>query len=76
MRNGLKLIYNGGYIPDLAVDVDKDSRYFGWLFFKHPDGQWVTVADIKAVAEQLNANNLLFKLSKKPGSGLLLQQPE
>ena len=26
----------------LAVCIDKESKYNGWLFFKHTDGQWVT----------------------------------
>lgn len=26
----------------LAVCVDKDSRYYGWLFYKGGNGQWVT----------------------------------
>ena len=25
-----------------AVCIDKTSRFNGWLFFKHPDGRWVT----------------------------------
>lgn len=26
----------------LAVCVDKDSRYYGWLFYKGGNGQWIT----------------------------------
>lgn len=28
--------------PDRAADLRKDSRFFGWLFWRHPDCQWVT----------------------------------
>lgn len=28
------------------IFVDKeDERYAGWIFFKHPDGQWVTLRE-------------------------------
>ena len=36
----MKLIYNGGYIPDLAIDVDPHHDMRGWLFYRHPYGQW------------------------------------
>lgn len=26
-----------------AIDVEKTSRSYGWVFYKHPDGQWVTL---------------------------------
>ena len=26
----------------LAVCLDKDSKFNGWVFSKHPDGKWVT----------------------------------
>jgi hypothetical protein len=25
-----------------AVSLE-EGRYFGWVFYKHPDGQWVTL---------------------------------
>jgi len=25
-----------------AACLDSDSHYYGWLMWKHPDGQWVT----------------------------------
>lgn len=34
-----------------AVDVDKESRTYGWVFYKHADGQWVTQR--KATEEEL-----------------------
>jgi hypothetical protein len=36
-----------------AVDADKASRTYGWVFYQHPDGQWVTLR--KASAEELAA---------------------
>lgn len=29
--------------PDRAVDLRPDSRTFGWLFYRHPDGQFVSL---------------------------------
>ena len=47
----MKVIYTGWpglrLAPELAVDDNPASRQFGWLFAKHPDGQWVTLADLK-----------------------------
>lgn len=28
--------------PLRAADLRQESSYFGWLFWRHPDGQWVT----------------------------------
>ncbi len=41
----VQVIYRGGYVPDLGVSL-LDS-YRGWLVYRHPDGQWVTLADLK-----------------------------
>jgi hypothetical protein len=42
----IKTIYKGGYVRDLGIALD--GSWEGWLFFKHPDGQWVSLANIKA----------------------------
>lgn len=34
-----------------AVEVSPSSRYYGWVFYKHPDGQWVTLR--KATKEEI-----------------------
>jgi len=26
-----------------CIEVDPKSDYFGWVFYRHPDGQWVTL---------------------------------
>lgn len=26
-----------------CVCIDEGSRYFGWVFYRHPDGQWATL---------------------------------
>jgi hypothetical protein len=31
-----------------AVEVDKTSKFYGWVFYKHPDGQWVTLRQANA----------------------------
>lgn len=28
--------------PDSAADLNPESRTYRWLFYRHPDGQWVT----------------------------------
>lgn len=46
----MKTIYTGWetlkLAPDLAIDDDLNSKYYGWLFAKAPDGQWVTLANV------------------------------
>lgn len=39
LPGGLTLLQVG---PDYAVDLRPNSRSYGWLFSKHPDGQFVT----------------------------------
>lgn len=50
--------------PDLAADLRQESSYFGWLFWHHPDGQWVTSrklspAEIEEAYEQSADMNVL-----------------
>ncbi len=45
----VKVIYSGGYIPDLGV-ITETKSYKGWLVYRHPDGQWVTLTDLKPFA--------------------------
>lgn len=33
--------------PDRAVDLRKESKTFGWLFYRHPDGQFVSLRKIE-----------------------------
>jgi hypothetical protein len=39
LPNGLTLVQIN---PERAVDLNKESQFCGWLFWHHPDGQWVT----------------------------------
>ena len=34
--------------PDLAAMLNPESQYYGWLFWHHPDGQWVTKRKLSA----------------------------
>jgi hypothetical protein len=52
----MKIIYNQGYTNDLAVQDDVQDGYYGWLFYRHPGGQWVSLVDIKKECEFLPAN--------------------
>lgn len=38
LDNGMTLLQTN---PDYAVDLT-GSRWHGWLFARHPDGQWVS----------------------------------
>ncbi len=29
--------------PEIAAELRSDNRYYGWLFYRHTDGQWVTL---------------------------------
>ncbi len=74
MSKGMKIIYDGGMVPVLGIQTDRDSQFYGWLCVKHPDGQWVTLADLKGelsnnasaisglieAAEELIANSTPF----------------
>lgn len=52
----IKTIYSGGFIPDLGVKFDPDSSQHGWLFFLHPNGRWVTLADLKPYIAEFPPN--------------------
>jgi len=40
LPNGLTLLQVN---PDCAAQLDPTHPAFGWLYTKHPDGQWVTL---------------------------------
>ena len=40
----VRIVYTGGRIPDLAIVLSHSMR--GWLCYRHPDGQWVSLADV------------------------------
>ena len=44
----VRIIYSGGYVPDLGIVT---GRYRGWLVYRHPNGQWVTLVDLKDHSE-------------------------
>lgn len=45
----MRVIYNGGFLPALAIDDSPESSSWGWLMAKNPlDGQWVTIANLSA----------------------------
>ena len=49
MDEKMTIIYRGGFVPDLAILFDSDSEFDGWLFAKHPDGEWVSLCKILPV---------------------------
>jgi len=40
LPNGLTLLQQN---PDCAASLDCEARDHGWLYTRHPDGQWVTL---------------------------------
>lgn len=45
----MRVIYNDGFLPALAIDDSPESSSWGWLMAKNPlDGQWVTIANLSA----------------------------
>lgn len=42
-----KIIYNGSRLcAQIAFMENKNSDWLGWIFIKHPDGQWVSLSEI------------------------------
>ncbi len=41
--NGLVLVQHS---PDRAVQFDGNSPFYGWLFWHHPDGNWVSMSKL------------------------------
>lgn len=44
-------------INELHILTDKTSGFFGWLMFKHPDGQLVSLADLKPYIYPIGPHN-------------------
>ncbi len=40
LPNGLTLLQQN---PDCAARLDPEAKDHGWLYTRHPDGQWVTM---------------------------------
>lgn len=40
----VKTVYVGGYIANLGIV--EEGPYKDWLVYWHPDGKWVTLADL------------------------------
>lgn len=40
---------------NMAVNSNPGGRFHGWLFRKHPDGQWVSVRKLDAIPVGLSA---------------------
>ncbi len=48
----VKTIYQGEYTSDLGIVLEGDL--LGWLVYRHPDGQWVTLADLREHLDVIN----------------------
>jgi hypothetical protein len=45
-----------------AVETDKANQFYGWVFYKHPDGQWVTLR--KATEQELSRAETIAALDQ------------
>lgn len=61
----VKLIYQGRYVRDLGIV--EEGYWKGWLVYRHPDGQWVTLADLKGEIDA-SASELIEEATKLTGS--------
>lgn len=61
--------------PERAADLRKDSRYFGWLFYRHPDGQWVTLRKLSAaeIDEAQDQASDMNALDAAPQAGVVMK---
>lgn len=59
--NGLVFVQKN---PDWAVKLDKSSDWYGWLFYRHPDGQFVSFRQLQIW--ELNALNSHFVTPTPP----------
>ena len=75
MGDRLTTIYQGGYIPSLAIQLDPEHEWHGWLFFKHPDLQWVSLCKINRI-EELEAENEIQKAANEDLRCACLQDDE
>lgn len=46
LPNGLTLLQVN---PDCAAQLDPLHESFGWLYIRHPDGQWITLRKLSAL---------------------------
>lgn len=49
---------------DTAVSFNPDGRFHGWLFRKHPDGQYVSVRKLEPVEKPFGDLEKLYAQSK------------
>lgn len=54
MMSNIKVIYRGWNWSEFAVQLDEEHNQFGWLLGRHADGRWVTIADLKGIAKEIN----------------------
>lgn len=50
---------------EIAICCNPNGRFHGWLFRKHPDGQWVSVRKLDLVTEPFGIFGLI-KNEEKP----------
>lgn len=58
MKNLMVETFDGRH----AICLDRKMRAFNWVFYKHPDGQWVTLRpalpeEIRAAIKKLKDSN-------------------
>jgi hypothetical protein len=47
----VKELYNGMMLNN-AIGISLEGKWKGWLFAKHPDGHWVTIAKVPEISQE------------------------
>ena len=62
----VRIIYSGGYVPDLGIVEDPGfTSYNGWLVYRHPDGQWVNLANLSESQKAAENTRLRWMFSQE-----------
>ena len=57
-EQGMVVVYEGSTLcPPIAVQTSKKSRFYGWLFVKHTDGDWISIGKLTEIFEGLKSVN-------------------
>jgi hypothetical protein len=60
--------------PERAAELRQESQWFGWLFYRHPDGQWVSLRklDSREIEEAYEQSADMNVLDATPEGGVVL----
>lgn len=74
-----RINWNNGMIilqgtPLHAVMLDTKHKFYGWLFYQHPDGQWVSKRKLKdwELIQAVTRSNIVNDMDKQRSSTPLM----